>query len=350
MHNYKLITISPIHVSSGNKLQKTFDFMVFRDRVNVLSFDKFLTSLTEKEASLLEKLVEQENYENIYRDINKPIESYSKYSLRLLTNNNDKPREISEHIKTILNKKGDYGAYIPGSTVKGFIRFAILFNILKDKSDLINCEGKKDTKKLQDSDVRNIEKGIFSIKDYLKLMTFFKVFDSDPIGIEHLEVRNVTLFPRRSISEYAELIKENTEIYISIKDNEFEEKLKNIIPKLGIRPEQYKFYIDTIKNWKKACYELSNSIIEHEIEFFSNNKEIKSFYEKLKDDQNKPESPLLRIGKYKGKISQTLILLKDKIRCIDGSYPKTRRVTEDKIGYGQVKSLPIGWVKLENAN
>jgi len=50
--------------------------------------------------------------------------------------------------------------------------------------------------------------------------------------------------------------------------------------------------------------------------------EIKSFYEKLKN-QNTPESPLLRIGKYKGKISQTLILLKDRIRCIDGSYPKT---------------------------
>jgi len=342
MHNYKLKTITPVHVSSGNKLQKTFDFMVVGDRVNVLSFDKFLASLTEKEASLLEKLIEQENYENIYRDINKPIESYSKYSLRLLANNNDKPREISEHIKTILNKKGDYGAYIPGSTVKGFIRFAILFKILSDEANSV-CE--------KWSNVRNIEEGIFSIKNYLKLMTFFKVFDSDPIGIEHLEVRNVvTLFSRRSISEYAELIKENTETYISIKDNEFEEKLKNIIPKLDIRPEQYKFYIDPIKNWKEACYELSNSIIEHEIEFFSNNKEIKSFYEKLKDDQNKPESPLLRIGKYKGKISQTLILLKDKIRCIDGSYPKTRRVTEDKIGYGQVKSLPIGWVKLENAN
>ncbi|MFP3206343.1 MAG: type III-A CRISPR-associated RAMP protein Csm5, partial [Hydrogenobaculum sp.] len=127
MHNYKLKTITPVHVSSGNKLQKTFDFMVVGDRVNVLSFDKFLASLTEKESSLLEKLIEQENYENIYKVINKPIESYSKYSLRLLANNNDKPREISEHIKTILNKKGDYGAYIPGSTVKGFIRFAILF-------------------------------------------------------------------------------------------------------------------------------------------------------------------------------------------------------------------------------
>jgi len=339
MHNYKLKTIAPVHVSSGNKLQKTFDFMVDGDRVNVLSFDKFLASLTEKESSLLEKLIEQENYENIYKDINKPIESYSKYSLRLLANNNDKPREILEHIKTILNKKGDYGAYIPGSTVKGFIRFAILFQILKD---LINCEGEKGTKKLQDSDVRSIEKGIF-IKNYLNLMTFFKVFDSDPIGIEHLEVRNVvTLFSRRSISEYAELIKENTETYISIKDNEFEEKLK----KLGIKSEQDE-YIKTIKDWKKACYELSKSIIEHETEFFSNNKEIKSFYEKL-EKQNKPESPLLRIGKYKGKISQTLILLKDRIRCIDGSYPKTRRVTENKIGYDQVK--PIGWVRLENAN
>ena len=343
MHNYKLRTITPIHVSSGNKLQKTFDFMVFRDRVNVLSFDKFLASLTEKESSLLEKLIEQENYENIYKDINKPIESYSKYSLRLLANNNDKPREISEHIKTILNKKGDYGAYIPGSTVKGFIRFAILFKILSHEANSV-CEKWPNVS----SNVSRLEEGIFSINNYLKLMTFFKVFDSDPIGIEHLEVRNVevrnfvTLFPRRSISEYAELIKEDTETYISIKDNEFEEKLK----KLGIKSEQDE-YIKKIKDWKEACYELSKSIIEHEIEFFSNNKEIKSFYEELKD-QNKPESPLLRIGKYKGKISQTLILLKDRIRCIDGSYPKTRRVTENKIGYDQVK--PIGWVKLENAN
>jgi len=160
-----------------------------------------------------------------------------------------------------------------------------LFKILKYKSDLINCEEEKGTKKLQDR-VRSIEEGIF-IKNYLNLMTFFKVFDSDPIGIEHLEVRNVTLFPRRSISEYAELIKENTETYISIKDNEFEEKLK----KLGIKSEQDE-YIKKIKDWKEACYELSKSIIEHEIEFFSNNKEIKSskeiksFYEELKDKNN----------------------------------------------------------------
>jgi len=48
-----------------------------------------------------------------------------------------------------------------------------LFKILSDEANSV-CE--------KWPNVRSIEEGIF-IKNYLNLMTFFKVFDSDPIGI-----------------------------------------------------------------------------------------------------------------------------------------------------------------------
>jgi CRISPR-associated RAMP protein, Csm5 family len=245
--------------------------------------------------------------------------------------------EIAEHIKTVLNEKGEYGAYIPGSTVKGFIRLAILYKILKENANLVNC----------DEEIKNTEEKIFSVKlqkQTLEMMTYFKVADSEPISTKNLEVRNtIVTNSKNKIPEFAEVIKKDTEIKISIEDKEFQEKLG----KLDLK---YK-YLETIKNWKNACYEFSKSIIEHEKEFFKKKGLVKlqNFYEYL-EKENRPEAPLLRIGKYKGKISQTLVLLyetnKEKYGCLFGKYknplPKTRRITEDY--------LPLGWVKLEKLN
>jgi len=201
---------------------------------------------------------------------------------------------------------------------------------------LVNCnEGIKST-----------EERILSYelqKQTLKLMTYFKVADSEPISTKNLEVRNI-IITNNKVSEFAEVIKKDTEIKISIEDKDFQEKLG----KLNLKSK----YLETIENWKNACYEFSKSIIEYEKEFFKKKGLVKlqNFYEEYLEKENRPESPLLRIGKYKGKISQTLVLLykKDEKRygCLfedkkrkNDPLPKTRRITEDY--------LPLGWVKLE---
>jgi len=339
MYNFRLKTLTPIHIGNGKKLSNNFDYLIKGTEINVVSFDGYISNIAESEdeISKLESYIETlEKGNSIFDLIRKPTYEEIKYSVILNTKTpNPKVREIAEQIKTVLNEKGEYGAYIPGSTVKGFIRLAIFYKILKENANLVNCnEGIKST-----------EERILSYelqKQTLKLMTYFKVADSEPISTKNLEVRNI-IITNNKVSEFAEVIKKDTEIRISIKDKEFQEKLG----KLDLKSK----YLETIKNWKKACYEFSKSIIEYEKEFFKKKGLVKlqKFYEDL-EKENRPESPLLRIGKYKGKISQTLVLLykKDEKRygCLfedkkrkNDPLPKTRRITED--------DLPLGWVKLE---
>ncbi|WP_299228348.1 type III-A CRISPR-associated RAMP protein Csm5 [Sulfurihydrogenibium sp.] len=348
MYNYRLKTLTPIHIGNGNKLSNNFDYIIKGTQINVISFDRYISSLSENEISKLESYIETlEKGNSIFDLIRKPTYEEIKYSVILNTQTpNPKVREIAEHIKTVLNEKGEYGAYIPGSTVKGFIRLAIFYKILKENANLVNCNEKEKIKKT--------EENIFSVelqKQTLKLMTYFKVADSEPISTKNLEVRNV-IITNNKISEFAEVIKKDTEIKISIEDKEFQEKLS----KLNLKSK----YLETIKNWKRACYEFSKSIIEYEKEFFKKKGLVKlhNFYKDL-EDKNSPKSPLLRIGKYKGKISQTLVLLyetnKEKYGCLFedkkgksdkniNPLPKTRRITDAE------DSLPLGWVKLEELN
>jgi CRISPR-associated protein Csm5 len=337
MYNFRLKTLTPIHIGNGKKLSNNFDYFIKGTEIYVVSFDRYISNIAESEdeISKLESYIETlEKGNSIFDLIRKPTYEEIKYSVILNTKTPiPKVREIAEHIKTVLNEKGEYGAYIPGSTVKGFIRLAIFYKILKENANSVNCnEG-----------IKRIEDNIFSAKlqkHTLEMMTYFKVADSEPINTKNLEVRNV-IITNNKVSEFAEVIKKDTEIKISIEDKEFQEKLG----KLDLK---YK-YLETIKNWKNACYEFSKSIIEHEKEFFKKKGlvKLKDFYEYL-EKENRPEAPLLRIGKYKGKISQTLVLLyetnREKYGCLFGKYknplPKTRRITEDYL-------LPFGWVKLE---
>jgi CRISPR-associated protein Csm5 len=347
MYNYRLKTLTPIHIGNGKKLSNNFDYLIKGTEINVISFDRYISNIAESEdeISKLESYIETlEKGNSIFDLIRKPTYEEIKYSVILNTKTpNPKVREIAEHIKTVLNEKGEYGAYIPGSTVKGFIRLAIFYKILKENANLVNCN----------EEIKKTEDRVFSAelqKQTLKLMTYFKVADSEPISTKNLEVRNIIITNNKISAEFAEVIKKDTEIKISIEDKEFQEKLG----KLDLKSK----YLEAIKNWKNACYEFSKSIIEYEKEFFKKKglSELQKFYEYL-EKENRPEAPLLRIGKYKGKISQTLVLLyetnKEKYGCLFedkkgknnkniNPLPKTRRITEDH--------LPLGWVKLEELN
>ncbi|EEP59792.1 type III-A CRISPR-associated RAMP protein Csm5, partial [Sulfurihydrogenibium yellowstonense] len=235
MYNYRLKTLTPIHIGNGKKLSNNFDYFIKDTEINVVSFDRYISNLAESEdeISKLERYIETlEKGNSIFDLIRKPTSEEIKYSVILNTQTpNPEVGEIVEHIKTVLNEKGEYGAYIPGSTIKGFIRLAILYKILKENANLVNCDEK----------IKNTEEKIFSAKlqkQTLEMMTYFKVADSEPISTKNLEVRNI-IITNNKISEFAEVIKKDAEIKISIEDKEFQEKLG----KLDLK---YK-YLETIK-------------------------------------------------------------------------------------------------------
>jgi len=337
MYNYRLKTITPIHIGNGNKLTN-LDFLQKGKLIHVISFEKFISLFSQKkeedELYNIENLLLYNNLDELKEKIYKHLNECLKYKTTVESiSNNNHIQEIIEHIKITLDQNGNYGIYIPGSTIKGFIRFAILYKMIKENPNLIECKNKNDINNISKL-VSKKEDELFTIKlknNQLKTFTYLKISDSEPISLDNLTINYINVYnTKNNISEYVEVIKKDTTIRLKIKEDFNNLKI----------PDNEKSKLKKVLDWKEACYEFSKDIIENEIKFFQqkNKQDIVKKYNELKE-LNQKDSPLLRIGKYKGKISQTLILLSKKNECLKTKFPKTRRLVDN--------ITPLGWIKLE---
>ena len=134
---------------------------------------------------------------------------------------------------------------------------------------------------------------------------------------------------------------------------------KTILDKLGFTPEQ-KLIVSDIENIFQCCYEFTDRLLQEEINYFTENR-MQKIVTKLQHikQQNKQDSPVIRIGKNEGYMSLTMgLLVKDKDKTLydnvlchatkntsySGNFPKTRRVVN--LGEGDMDTC--GWLKLFN--
>lgn len=316
--------LSPVHVGDGDRLTK-LDFLVEGNTVKVYSFDRLVLSLNEEEIEKLIVKIEHsknmENFEDIKKDFIIPnLKNVLMYSLPL---KGKVPKEIYKHIKTF--KNNELLPYIPASEIKGAIRTAIIYKYLKDN--------------LNDSKIKDkvIKEGRFILRkigDVMdeKFLQNFYISDPEPVDIFSMEVVEIELFnaKKKRPSEFAECLKEKTEMTFKV----------NIKEKRQDR-DGVKNYSSYIKNWKNCCYEFSRDLIEAEKRYWRNeNSEISNLLSKLEKDNN-PESPLLRVGRFTGKLSHTVIPLLEKFGLYEKNknlFPKTRRKTSD--------NRLLGWTKI----
>jgi CRISPR-associated protein Csm5 len=131
---------------------------------------------------------------------------------------------------------------------------------------------------------------------------------------------------------------------------------KTILNKLGFSDEQ-KFIVSDVKNIFQCCYEFSERLLDEELAYQHYPQKIKDKLNVIKN-VNKPDSPVIRIGKNEGYLSLTMgLLIKDKDKTLydnvlchatkntsyTSNFPKTRRVVN--LGNGDVDTC--GWVKLQ---
>ena len=122
-------TLTPVHIGSGNKLTRV-DFIVRNGKVIVLDAPKLFRALEEKGCNVM-NIVNELSYrslDDLAKDFGLDAIDFRLYEVKLTGSIG----EISEQIKT----RGR--AYIPGSSIKGAIRTAILWHILKNDKSLLN--------------------------------------------------------------------------------------------------------------------------------------------------------------------------------------------------------------------
>ena len=361
---FKLEVLSPTHIGNGGKISK-LDFGIRNNHVYIFSLHKIMEGMSEANLNKLISFVESYGENGSFTNMGELLtqefrlsrwETMCNYIVPLIDTDRGL-RDINEHIKT-----GDHKVYIPGSSLKGAIRTAITYCLLKDrryrfeverrgetpymvliKPNGTRIEGltrdrrgnmRSDTEKLE----REINKDLFGgspEKDIFKTLIL-----SDSASKEAnncLEVRKVYVANTSSFSKNrrGRVIKMHPEYYECIKkDTVFENirvKLKENLKETNVA-SSYRGTINYIENWKECVYRFSMDLLETEIKFWSSEQveknisraysgsphreivrsfkkdEVIKHLKKIKEI-NEPQAPVIRLGKLSGYFAHSAGLL-----------------------------------------
>ena len=367
----KLEVLSPLHIGSGETLTPA-DFVIINDEVIVLDLDKLISALpTEDIDEILETLKSVPYpWEKILAKYHLNARSFGKYSLKLI----GKKRKESMQIKAFIKSNGK--PFIPGSSIKGAMKTAVMYKVVKENRWLLN-----QAVKWLDSNQRDARKFMKKADDWLEGMIFgsekgryepkrdpFKaviVRDSESLSPKHLKVYGVEIVGESGeIPTYVEGLENITVTFdMDIQENvlrlnmeRFNGKLKEIAEKSTGKRFTNEAFVEFIQN---ALREFHREVIKTEIgeihKYGRYRGEVLEFYQDLLALIENGAVPI-RIGWGSGWYSTTIgVLLKThprfeglrrklglgrnpKTKKIVRNFPKTRRVANGK---------PMGWCLIE---
>lgn len=317
-----LETLTPIHIGSGETIEP-YEYII-TDKLYRINLGKFISSLDIKDRDIFLRLSssdmvqtrkfikEKANLSNIIEysmDIDPEVNNIYRDKI----NDQNNQLSIQTFIKTLDRP------FVPGSSVKGAIRTAILFSMV-DKPI---------------TDTRDIEKYVFKFKgpqdDPFRSL---KISDSLPIDIRDMLVYTVKTYSKKdkfSASGYNILI-EGT-------NSDYTDKAVKIFHDINIdhvleKTNDIDLDIDEIIS---SCNEFYQNVIKSELSFYNSSKTSYAYdrykmLEKMLFNIEKEKSFILRLGWASGYDSTTINLAK-KLPDIKIS----RRLIHEE--------FPLGWVK-----
>jgi len=345
-----LKVITPVHIGNGTtygpqefytgkaKLSgKIID--IFR-RVDVSKLYSELDDETREE--FIDHLSTQDFRLDSMEKFKKPAKEAARYGGYLKTGESE-INEVREHIKT------SDEIYIPGSSIKGSIRTALLYEHLRDSDlDRISDAVRRGLYR----DLNNIINSFFSSdpRDTAKksIMRFLEVTDTNTFKNPALHKIRVLAVTDRSYNYkrfpvYLEFMPRGVKLAFEMNFT-YSERYKDLRNKSElVDPEKI----------RESLYSFSRDYIEHEQDFASKYDIdfLEGIYRKL-EKMNSPESPLMRIGQGSGFLATTIglrfkeedystyesIRKLTRGRSYNYEFPKTRKLVDGRI--------PPGWVKV----
>lgn len=122
MYRFKFTTLSPLHISNGEKIDQNFHYTVYRDELYKIDHKKFAKLLADKEKIDFTTDINTRTFENWVRKYQLNIiddaalysvKVHSNFNSHLKNNRADGRRQVIEFI----NSNGKF--YIPASSIKG---------------------------------------------------------------------------------------------------------------------------------------------------------------------------------------------------------------------------------------
>ena len=372
---YEIEVISPVHIGSGGTLSP-IEYAV-EDKFYRADMDR----LFEDERFDTDGFIEDAKAGALYLGRSAPelVKVHVRYALdisqstrrNLLELIGRRSSEVREYIKT----KDD--AYIPGSSIKGAIRTAILWWVLKNNPDKFNRvkrhlenlvrsrdRGAPNKKRVADK----VEEEVFGRDPTHDILKALQVSDTNAVAVKNLnieEVRTLTTTPQghnwKGFYTYVEAMKTGTKLDLELKIDEF------LLVGDAARELNFENKQELVREIPKMCNEFADDFIEDEIRFYRQYNmpreldKVLEFYEKVREGLGE-NSFLLHLAWGSGWQGMTVgRLLQEEIDFdffglrkkfslgkrrnqpfFVREYPKTRRIVFE----GGKPTYPLGWVKL----
>ncbi len=375
--------LSPLHIGNGNEL-KLVDFYLDDDKKLIKRIDsnKFISYCFENGIKLMDEMNRKQYMTGRDFSITKFMDvkgidpdDFTSYEVPAIIEKRERESEfaVKEHVKCD-------GAYIPGSSIKGAIRTALMWaflnegdnvNVLFDElDDCLRKRGKIDLKKIDD----RISRKVFGNDAHHDIFRALRISDTSAIGMEHLEVSEIKIVGNpQDIPVYVENLKTGTEATF---DLYLDENLLNTEKKeLDFKNHKLRGYMH-VNRICDICNAFSKKVVEEHLRYQWENYDCESTIDKfemlrsevMRCDDNET---IMHIGWGGGWYSTTVGLLveghpkfttgaggnlrnwrlredtlrykfklgrKPQTNRYAFRFPKTRRIT--------IEGEPLGWVKI----
>lgn len=343
MVDFKINIITPVHIGTGDVYMSSEYFM---DTVKIknkqcstfnrIDLTKYFNSLNPNEQDKFSKDLLNDKYRLPKLDSN--FTRY--YSYNMCEARPNPGNEIHENIK-IMNKP-----YIPGSSIKGAIENALIYNSLTFE----DIERMFNRGRINESIVRNFFSPTGNPQG--SIMRFLQVSDSTTAVRPYIyDIQTIKVDRRGTFKNQMKLFFE-TIVFERLSASITTNYDSDVYKKLNLEDKKYLLELEYIM---ESLYNFADDYIEFEIDFAKQYdiKKSEIFYKALKK-KNSPKTPLIRLGSTTGLLSSGVIFkikLHDSIghfnevkRKIRGKkarfdFPITRRII-NKTKY------PTGWTQL----
>ena len=383
----KIKLLSPLHIGNGNEL-KMVDFYLNEKKgeIRFIDFDKFIDYCIEKKIDLNQEMKNSRYYTGRDFSISTFMDAkqinpntFTSYAVSAIIGKRNRESEfaIKEFVKC-------GGPYLPGSSIKGSIRTALMWKCLKERSDGMEIVQNglqkwldksritaRDLKMLDD----NISEVIFGKDPRSDILRVLKPSDTNVVSKSRLEVSEIKIVGNsQEIPVYVENLKNGTELCFDVAFDDYLITQNRSEPRFKNHPcVKYMNYQAICR----ACNEFSKTVIEKHLEYMWENYNCDNSAEEFDSLRNevigcKENEAILHIGWGGGWYSTTIGLIIETLpgfstRLVGNpknwklenttirnsfglgkkpgtnkfsiNFPKTKRVT--------LEGKPLGWVKLE---
>lgn len=364
--------ISPVFIGSGEKVGK-FETLVAGNKTYILNFDKlmendkFVESFVEKMDEILNPSTKDGALKEIFDKLKMNIGDYSHTSFPTICDKNGKPKTLQ--ISRFVHTAGRF--YIPGSSIKGAIRTAL---IKANEAFAKRFENVLNTPNISKSEVNEIEDKVFGSAQLSPFKALI-ISDSSFIDKNYIKFKKVEVIhlerPKQGIPQFFEVwLPEQRKTGSNKVESRITFKadvLSKLLNQNGAMKEAINYLMQVFEseeNFIKTMKEAARILIEMEKQKINDSNyqqksELLNFYNILSKINSETKNGfVLRVGGHSGFYSKTayrgflqpkqvkvLKILFGYKKVKENNFPVTTRIV--RLSESPKDILPVGWIKVE---